>query len=201
MRNVRWSWQTNHVDNVLILKIQMKCCLCFCFARVLISGIRAVQSVWSQISFNAGWPLIRYPLLFKLNCYILFIPNENFSNELSTFIICVTQSLFELVTYQPVSLFPFHCIVPLPIPSPGLYCIQLTLSKVSSVKTREFSLIAGGRARARNAGRRLKAWCLINYPGLFTPGLSHVTLAQVVINFNPNQDWAEPHSPGKYWAN
>ena len=118
MRNVRWSWQTNHVDNVLILKIQMKCCLCFCFARVLISGIRAVQSVWSQISFNAGWPLIRYPLLFKLNCYILFIPNENFSNELSTFIICVTQSLFELVTYQPVSLFPFHCTT-LPVPAPA----------------------------------------------------------------------------------
>ena len=190
MRNVRWSWQTNHVDNVLILKFQMKCCLCFCFARVLISGIGAVQSVWSQISFNAGWPLIRYPLLFKLNCYILFIPNENFSNELSTFIICVTQSLFELVTYQPVSLFPFHCA-----PSqPQLWSVQLTLSKVSSVKTREFSLIAGGRARARNAGRRLKAWCLINYPGLFTPRLSHVTLAQVVINFNPNQDWAEPES-------
>ena len=117
MRNVRWSWQTNHVDNVLILKIQMKCCLCFCFARVLISGIRAVQSVWSQISFNAGWPLIRHPLLFKLNCYILFIPNENFSNELSTFIICVTPSLLELVTYR-LSLYS-HSIVP---PSPGLVC-------------------------------------------------------------------------------
>ena len=143
----------------------MKCCLYFCFARVLITGIRAEQSVWSQISFNAGWPLIRHPLLFKLNCYILFIPNENFSNELSTFIICVTPSLLELVTYR-LSLYS-HSIVP---SQPRPWSAHLTLSKVSSVKTREFSLIAGGRARARNAGRRLKAWCLINYPGLFTAG-------------------------------
>ena len=152
--------------------------------------------VWSQISFNAGWPLIRYPLLFKLNCYILFIPNENCSNELSTFIICVTQSLFELVTYQPVALFPFHSTEHCPPSLPSLprpWSELLTLSKVSRVKTGEFFLIAGGQARARNAARRLKAWCLINYPGPFTAGLSHVTLAQVVINFNPNQDcpaWA-----------